>query len=115
MRRGAGLQRLRVQGRSGLLIVRGQRFTRERLRDARLVHGATRHRRLYLFFDPHSLVQLLRTIDVLYATMSGGGQLSAGASATIGLASSAGLYPDCCDRACVRSNTGRRYTPLLLR
>ena len=51
-------------------------------------------------------------IDVLYAGMTGGGTLSAGSSATIGLASSDRIALDCCNQTCVTSNSGRRYTPV---
>ena len=52
-------------------------------------------------------------IDVLYGTMTGGGALSAGQDATIGLASEREYALDCCNEPCVMSNTGRRYTPVL--
>jgi hypothetical protein len=52
-------------------------------------------------------------IDVLYGTMTGGGGLSSGQDATIGLASEREYALDCCNEACVASNTGRRYTPVL--
>ena len=51
-------------------------------------------------------------IDVLYGTMTGSGTLSAGASATIGLASTP-IALDCCHQPCVSSNSGRRYTPVV--
>lgn len=57
------------------------------------------------------LSESTQTIDVLYGSMTGGGLLSAGASATIGLAGVGQISLDCCNQACVRSNTGRRYTP----
>jgi hypothetical protein len=49
-------------------------------------------------------------IDVLYGTMSGA--YSAGQVATIGLADDERFALDCCNEACVSSNTGRRYTPI---
>jgi hypothetical protein len=45
--------------------------------------------------------------------MTGGGQLSAGASASIGLAGFQQYFLDCCNQPCVRNNVGRRYTPIL--
>jgi hypothetical protein len=54
-----------------------------------------------------------QTIDVLYQRMTGGGQLSAGASASIGLAGFQQYFLDCCNQPCVRNNVGRRYSPVL--
>jgi hypothetical protein len=59
------------------------------------------------------LSESTQTIDVLYERMTGGGQLSAGASATIGLAGFQQYFLDCCNQSCVRNNVGRRYTPIL--
>jgi hypothetical protein len=52
-------------------------------------------------------------VDVLYGTMTGAGEWSAGQDASIGLASDREYVLDCCNEACVSSNTGRRYTPIL--
>ena len=59
------------------------------------------------------LSESTQTIDVLYERMFGGGQLSAGSSATIGLAGFRQYFLDCCNQPCVRNNVGRRYTPVL--
>jgi hypothetical protein len=59
------------------------------------------------------LSESTQTIDVLYERMVGGGQLSAGASATIGLGGFQQYFLDCCNQPCVRNNVGRRYTPIL--
>ena len=49
-------------------------------------------------------------IDVLYSTMLGGGP-ALGMNASIGLASSTAFTLECCNQACVTSNSGKRYTP----
>jgi hypothetical protein len=52
-------------------------------------------------------------IDVLYGIMSGGANLSAGGSASIGLSNATYYALDCCNQPCVTSNSGRRYTPVI--
>lgn len=49
-------------------------------------------------------------IDVLYSSMTGGGP-ALGTSASVGLSSSSAYALECCNQACVTSNSSKRYTP----